>query len=128
MLTGPVDTTARGPFGGPATTNTPVFSTRAGKLALRLSAKTSQRPTLTSQSGGICHYTLAGGGSYTVTGSRSTGTFAGAGGHGSYTVTIRAAAKLRPGTTTCDASNVGAVIAKGTSITFRASGPLSTKR
>ena len=57
-----------------------------------------------------------------------TGTFAGATGGGTYLTTVVVGADLQPGRTTCSVSNAGTVIAKGTSITYRASGPLTVKQ
>jgi len=66
--------------------------------------------------------------SYTVLGSKSTGKFAGATGGGTYAITILAEANLLPGKTTCSANNTGNAIAKGASITFKATGPLTLKQ
>ena len=59
---------------------------------------------------------------------QSTGKFAGATGSGTYAITILAEANLLPGKTTCSANNTGNAIAKGASITFKATGPLTLKQ
>ena len=55
------------------------------------------------------------------------GKFAGATGSGTYAITLLAEANLLPGKTSCSANNTGNVIAKGASITFKATGPLTLK-
>ena len=49
-------------------------------------------------------------------------------GGGTYVTTVVVGADLQPGRTTCSVSNAGTVVAKGTSITYRASGPLTVKQ
>jgi hypothetical protein len=66
-------------------------------------------------------------GTYTVLGSESTGRFAGATGHGTYALTILTEASMLPDKTFCDLLS-GNVSAKGTSVTFKASGPLTLKQ
>jgi hypothetical protein len=131
VFTGPVDTTVSGPVSlgpGSATTSTHTFVTPAGNLAVQYTAKTygGGMATVTGKSGSTCYFRLDGGtGAYTVLGSESTGKFAGAAGHGTYAMTILVAAKLLPGNATCAADNPGTALAKGTSVTFKASGPLT---
>ena len=59
--------------------------------------------------------------------SKSTGKFAGATGHGTYAITILAAANLLSDNTVCDWLP-GYELAKGTSVTFKASGPLTLRQ
>jgi hypothetical protein len=66
-------------------------------------------------------------GNYLVDGSRSTGQFAGASGNGSYQITVHGAAPLLPNKTTCTTGDTGDVVPQGTSISFRAVGPLAPK-
>jgi hypothetical protein len=60
-----------------------------------------------------------------VAGIQSTGKFAGATGSSISTLSIVEGADVLPGKTTCDISNVGGLIAKGSSLTYNASGPLT---
>ena len=132
VFTGPVDTTVSGPVSvgsGNATTATHTFVTPAGNLTVQYTAKTTGggQPTVTGRSGTTCYFRLDGGtGTYTVLGSESTGRFAGATGHGTYALTILTAASMLPDKTFCDLLS-GNVPAKGTSVTFKASGPLTLK-
>ena len=103
--------------------------TPAGDLTIRRTEKT--RHTLLTpagRSGSSCFFTASSTGVYTVVGSQSTGKFAGAAGSGTYVTTVVVGADLQPGRTTCSVTNAGTVIAKGTSITYRASGPLTVKQ
>jgi hypothetical protein len=131
VLTGPVNTTIKGPVSlgsSTAKTATHTFVTPAGKLVLRRTVKTTDtQPSQTSKSGDTCYFTLRSTGIYTVVGSQSTGEFAGATGSGNYVNTVVVAGNLTPGKTTCTVDNVGNVIAPGTSIMFKASGPLTVK-
>jgi hypothetical protein len=133
VFTGPVDTTLTGPVtvgSGNATTATHTFATPAGNLTVQYTVKTDGggQPTVTGRSGTTCYFRLDGGtGSYTVLGSESTGRFAGATGHGTYALTILTAASMLPDKTFCDLLS-GNVSAKGTSVTFKASGPLALKQ
>jgi hypothetical protein len=131
VFAGVVNTTIRGPVTlghSTATTVTYTFVTPAGKLTIRRTRKTlSNQLAPAGHSDGTCYFKASSTGFYTVVGSRSTGKFAGAAGCGTYITTVAVGADLQPGRTTCSTSNVGAVIAKGTSITYRASGPLTIK-
>jgi len=133
VFTGPVNTTIKGPVGlggGNAKTATHTFVTPAGNFTVQHTAKTNgqAQPTITGKSGSTCYLKLDGGtGTYTVLGSKSTGKFAGATGSGTYAITILAEANLLPGKTTCSANDTGNAIAKGASITFKATGPLTLK-
>ena len=128
-FSGPVDTSVSNiPLGGGGTG--PAFSTPDGNFAV--SHKTKKpgpaQPTLTGKTGNTCHFTwLLASGTYIVNGSKSTGKFAGATGHGTYTVSIVASANLLPGKTTCSSNNTGNVLAQGAAINFKASGPLTLK-
>jgi len=106
------------------------FVTPAGNFTVTRTVKTNgqPQPSVTGKTGSLCYFTQnAGTGSYIVDGSQSTGKFAGATGSGTYSVTIVAASNLLPGKTACSANNTGKVSAKGTVITFKASGPLTVK-
>lgn len=134
VFTGPVDTIIRGPVtigSGNARTATYTFVTPAGNLTVQHTTKTygQTQPTVTGKRGSTCYFSENGGiGIYTVIGSKSTGKFAGATGSGTYTITFLAEANLLAGRTTCSISNTGNVFAKGASITFKASGPLTLKQ
>jgi hypothetical protein len=129
VFAGVVNTTIRGPVTlghSTATTVTYTFVTPAGHLTIRRTQKTrSNQLAPAGRSGSTCYFTASSTGVYTVVGSRSTGKFAGAAGGGTYVTTVALGADLEPGRTTCSATNAGTVIAKGTSITYRASGPLT---
>jgi hypothetical protein len=131
VLTGPVNTTAHNISLGHQANGSHTFSTPDGNLVLNAKQKTSgqQNPTVTGKTGNTCHFKLSGGtGTYTVDGSKSTGSFAGATGSGSYNINLVAAANLLPGKTSCSASNdTGNVLSAGAAITFKASGPLTVK-
>lgn len=133
VFTGPVDTTLTGPLTvgrGNAHPATQTFVTPAGNLTVQYTAKTygGGQPTATGRSGTTCHFRLDGGtGTYVVLGSQSTGKFAGATGHGTYAFTILTAANMLADKTFCDLLS-GSLSAKSTSITFKASGPLTLKR
>jgi len=109
---------------------THTFVTPAGNLAVTRSVKSNgqSQPTVTGKSGKACDFKFsAGTGTYVVDGSKSTGKFAGATGHGNYSISFVAEADLMPGKTTCSDNNTGNVIAKRAEISFRASGPLTIK-
>jgi hypothetical protein len=129
VFAGVVNTTIRGPVTlghSTATTVTYAFVTPAGKLTIRRTRKTlSNQLAPAGRSGSTCYFTASSTSIYTVVGSRSTGAFAGAVGGGTSVTTVVVGADLQPGRTTCSASNAGTVIAAGTSITYRASGPLT---
>jgi hypothetical protein len=132
VFTGPVNTTIKGPVslgGGNAKTLTHTFVTPEGNFTVqRTETSNGGTPTVVGHSGSTCYFAGGGGaGTYTVLGSKSTGKFAGATGHGTYVIPIHIAASLPSGTTTCSLSNIGSVLANGTSITFKASGPLTVK-
>ena len=132
VFAGVVNTTIRGPVTlghSTAKTATHTFVTPAGNLTIRRTRKTHNTQLAPAgQSGSTCYFTASSTGVYTVVGSQSTGTFAGATGGGTYVTTVVVGADLLPGRTTCSVSSAGTVIAKGTSITYRASGPLTVKR
>jgi hypothetical protein len=129
VFAGVVNTTIRGPVTlgrSTATTATHTFVTPAGNLTIRRTRKTRNTALAPAgQSGRTCYFTASSTGVYTVVGSQSTGTFAGATGGGTYATTVVVGADLQPGRTTCSVNSAGTVIAKGTSITYRASGPLT---
>ena len=131
VLAGVVNTTIRGPVTlghSTAKTVTYTFVTPAGNLTIRRTQKTRRNQLAPAgRSGSTCYFTASVTGVYTVAGSRSTGKFAGATGGGAYVTTVVVGADLQPGRTTCSVANAGNVIAKGTSITYRASGPLTVK-
>ena len=132
VLAGVVNTTIRGPVtlgGSTGKTVTHTFVTPAGNLTIRRTEKIRNNQLAPAgQSGSTCYFTASVTGVYTVAGSQSTGKFAGATGGGAYVTTVVVGADLLPGRTTCSVSSAGAVIAKGTSITYRASGPLTVKQ
>jgi hypothetical protein len=132
VFAGVVNTTIRGPVTlGRATgkTVTHTFVTPAGNLTIRRTEKTRHNQLAPAgRSGSTCYFTASSTGVYTVVGSQSTGKFAGATGGGTYVTTVVVGADLLPGRTTCSVSNAGTVIAQGTSITYRASGPLTVKQ
>lgn len=132
VLSGPVATSMTNVTlgSGSSKTATHTFVTPAGNFTVTrtIKSKGQAQPSVTGKSGSTCYFKQnAGGGSYTVDGSKSTGRFAGATGSGTYNVTILAAADLLAGKTTCTADNTGNVVPKGASITFKASGPLTLK-
>lgn len=105
-------------------------SSLAGKLVLTNNVKSVQLhgPRWT-RSGNTCYVKYRLTATYTVDGSKSTGKFAGATGHGTYTFGIVTASTL-PKRATCTSSetnNTGKPIAKDTSIAVKASGPLTLK-
>jgi hypothetical protein len=132
VFAGVVNTTIRGPATlghSTAKTVTYTFMTPAGNLTIRRTRKTlSNQLAPAGHSGSTCYFTASSTGVYTVVGSQSTGKFAGATGSGTYVTTVILGADLQPGRTICNVSNAGTVIAKGTSITYRASGPLTVKQ
>jgi hypothetical protein len=132
VFAGVVNTTIRGPVTlghSTAKTVTYTFVTPAGNLTIRRTRKTlSNQLAPAGHSGSTCYFTASSTSVYTVVGSQSTGKFADATGGGTSVTTVVVAADLQPGRTTCSASNAGTVIAKGTSITYRASGPLTVKQ
>ena len=132
VFAGVVNTTIRGPVTlghSTAKTVTYTFVTPAGNLTIRRTQKTRRNQLAPAgRSGSTCYFTASVTGVYTVAGSQSTGKFAGATGGGAYVTTVVVGADLLPGRTTCSVSNAGNVIAKGTSITYRASGPLTVKQ
>jgi hypothetical protein len=132
VFAGVVNTTIRGPATlGHSTAKivTYTFMTPAGNLTIRRTRKTlSNQLAPAGHSGSTCYFTASSTGVYTVVGSQSTGKFAGATGSGTYVTTVILGADLQPGRTICNVSNAGTVIAKGTSITYRASGPLTVKQ
>ena len=132
VFAGVVNTTIRGPVTlGHSTgkTITHTFVTPAGNFTIRRTEKTRHNQLAPAgRSGNTCYFTASSTGVYTVVGSQSTGTFAGATGSGTYVTTVVLGADLQPGRTTCSVSNADSVIAKGTSITYRASGPLTVKQ
>ena len=132
VFAGVVNTTIRGPVtlgGSTGKTVTHTFVTPAGNLTIRRTEKIRNNQLAPAgQSGSTCYFTASVTGVYTVVGSQSTGKFAGATGSGTYVTTVAVGADLQPVRTTCSVSNAGNVIAKGTSITYRASGPLTVKQ
>jgi hypothetical protein len=133
VFSGPVDTSISNYSlgNGKSATSTHTFVTPAGNFAVTrtIKSKGQAQPSVTGQSGSTCHFKQnAGGGSYTVNGSKSTGKFAGATGSGSFTLTIIASAELLAGKTTCSANNTGNALGAGALITFKASGPLTLKK
>ena len=132
VFAGVVNTTIRGPVPlghSTAKTVTYTFVTPAGNLTIRRTQKTLNNQLAgAGQSGSTCYFTASTTGVYTVVGSRSTGNFAGATGSGTYVTRVVVGADLQPGRTTCSVSSAGNVIAKGSSITYRASGPLTLRQ
>ncbi len=132
VFTGPVDTTSRGPAtlgGSTDKTSAHTFVTPAGNLTVQRTSKTTKGQLAThGKNGGTCYFAETGTYSYAAVGSRSTGKFAGATGSGTGATTVVLGANLLPGKTACSISNVGDVTAKGASITFKLSGPLTLKQ
>ena len=68
-------------------------------------------------------------GTYVVNGSKSTGKFKGATGHGTYAVSATIGARMPAGKNTCNIADYGqngpTAVATGSSILFKASGPLT---
>jgi hypothetical protein len=133
VFSGPVHTSITNATlgGSKAKTAAHTFPTPAGNLAVTRTATSNgqAQPSVSGQTGNICHFTQnAGTGIFKVDGSKSTGKFAGATGSGTYTLTIVASADLSAGKTTCSANNTSNALATGTSITFKASGPLTLKK
>jgi hypothetical protein len=129
-FSGPVNTTATSVSLGSSANGPHTFHTAAGNLTVTHEQKTNgnENPTITGKVGGTCHLKGSGGtGTYTVDGSQSTGSFAGATGSGNYSITYAAYATLHPGDSTCTANNIGNVVSTGAAITFKASGPLTIK-
>lgn len=128
---GPVRTSAAIQLGNNrATTASQTFATPAGNLIVTRTVKSrgQQQPSVTGKTGSVCYFRQnIGAGSYTVDGSKSTGKFAGATGGGTYSIGLAVAANLLPGKTACANNNTGKVTATGTSITFKAFGPMTIK-
>ena len=132
VFAGVVNTTIKGPVTlghSTAKTHAHTFVTPAGNLTIRRTEKTrSTQLALAGHSGSTCYFTASSTGVYTVVGSQSTGRFADAAGSGTYVTTVLVGADLQPGRTTCSVANAGTVIAEGTSIAYRASGPLTVRQ
>lgn len=132
VFAGVVTTTIRGPVtlgGATGKTVTHTFVTPAGNLTIQRTEKTRNTQLAPAgRSGSTCYFAASSSGVYTVVGSQSTGKFAGATGGGTYLTRVVVGADLQPGRTTCSVGNAGAVIAEGTSIIYRASGPLTVKQ
>jgi hypothetical protein len=132
VFAGVVNTTIRGPVTlghSTAKTVTYTFVTPAGNLTIRRTRKTlNNQLAPAGQSGSTCYFKATSTGVYAVVGSQSTGKFAGAAGSGTYVTTVVLGADLQPGRAACSVNNAGNVIANGTSITYRASGPLTVKQ
>lgn len=131
-FTGLVNTRSRGPVSlGGSTDKTArhTFVTTVGNFTVQRGSTTSKgRPTPTGKNGSTCYFAEKGTYSYTVIGSQSTGKFAGAAGSGTGTTTVVLGATLMPGKTTCSVNNTRNAITKGSSITFKLSGPLTVKQ
>ena len=141
--TGPVNTTVSHytlPGGNnTAKTQTDALKTSVGNLTVthtRTSVDTGNTfptPAATRQTGPTtCLFVInAEKGTYVTVPAKSTGAFAGATGHGMYTITIHLAATLPAGKTTCSISDYGKdgpkAIPAGTTFTFKATGPLTVK-
>jgi hypothetical protein len=131
VFTGLVSTRSRGPVslgGSTDKTATHTFVTPVGNFTVqRGSTTTKGRPTPAGKNGSTCYFAEKGTYSYTVVGSQSTGKFAGAAGGGTGTTTVVLGAALMPGQTTCSINNTRNAITRGSSITFKLSGPLTVK-
>lgn len=129
-LTGVVDTT--GTFtvpSGNATHATVTFPTKAGNLVVA-AVVLNPNATPTAVNAAACRFKYTGHVTYTVDGSKSTGTFAGATGSGKATLVFEAdAPKYTSGSDTgkCNMSNNAQPMAAGALATFAASGPLTLK-
>ena len=128
-------------FSGPITTSATNATIRADTSAqtivtadgtftvtLSLRGKGQTGRTWIGEQDGNCTFTQnPSTGNYQLDGSQSTGKFAGAVGNGSYLITLRGAAPLLAGKTTCTTTNTGEVVPESASITFKATGPLEPK-
>jgi hypothetical protein len=134
--TGPVNTSAKNYKlpGGDAKTETDTLVTPVGNLTLThtrtYQAGNNTVPTVASQSGNVCTFTLVGEkGTYVTVPAKSTGQFKNATGHGTYVITLHIGAALPAGKTTCSIADYGnngpTAIAQGSSFTFKATGPLT---
>lgn len=106
------------------------FPTPAGDFAL---IHTSKSPNGTGSAtgpvSGVCSFKDVTSGTYTVVADKSTGSFNGATGHGTFAITITGTGPITPKATKCTVGNNGPNVAgiKSASITFTASGPLTVK-
>ena len=106
------------------------FPTPAGDFAV---IHTSKNPNGTGSAtgpvSGICSFKDVTSGTYTVVADKSTGSFNGATGHGTFAITITGTGPITPKATKCTVGNNGPNVAGITSasIAFTASGPLTVK-
>lgn len=134
---GPVNTSVSSytlPGGNGQGTQTGTLKTPAGNLVIThtrtYSLPNNAAPPLIAKSGDVCIFGAAvQKGTYVVDGSKSTGKFHNATGHGNYAVTIHIGATMPKGKTTCNIDDYGqsgpTAVATGSSVLFKATGPLT---
>ena len=105
-----------------------VFVTPAGDLAITHS-NAKGALTVTGSAVTRCVLRQVSRGTYVVmsASAKNTGKFKGATGHGTYVVTFTAQAKRLSAAKPCSQGNSGNPLAKGASVVFEASGPLTVK-
>jgi hypothetical protein len=121
---GPVNTTATYPLGtSPKKGHTHTFKTTAGNFVIVTGASSSTHKLLSPTT---CRFEFMTTVPYTVSGSQSTGHFAGATGTGKATVLFQGnLPKLKNGK--CNESATAAPITSTVVVTFKAAGPLTVK-
>jgi hypothetical protein len=120
---GPVNTTASDALGGgpPKEGQTHTFTTPVGGLAIVVDKVTESVKLLSTTT---CRFAAATTVSYTVSGDKSTGQFAGAAGHGK-AVALLEADLPKLGNGTCNESNSAQPVPSTAVATFKAAGPLT---
>lgn len=128
--TGPVGTTARNVnLGSGGSGSEHAFSTPAGDFAVihKLPAAEAQGGpvSVAKGPGGTCTFSQAQSGTYTVVPAKSTGSFAGATGHGTYSLTISGDGPSAGGK--CENTSNGPSVSSisQANVTFHAAGPLT---
>jgi hypothetical protein len=128
--TGPVSTTARNvDLGNGGSGSEHAFSTPAGDFAVihKVPAAEAQGGPVSVAKGadGTCTFSQAQSGTYTVVPSKSTGSFAGATGHGTYSLTISGDGPSVGGK--CENTSNGPSVSSisQASVAFHATGPLT---
>jgi hypothetical protein len=106
------------------------FPTPAGDFALIHTSKNQNGTgSATGPVRGVCSFKDVTSGTYTVVADKSTGSFNGATGHGTFAITITGTGPITPKATKCTVGNNGPNVGgiKSASIAFSASGPLTVK-
>ena len=122
---GPVNTTASAPLGGapPKEGQSHTFKTAAGDFVIMVTKVTDSAKLLNAST---CRFAAGTTVTYTVSGDKSTGQFAGATGHGQAVILLEAdLPKLSNGK--CNTSNSAQPTANTAVSTFKAAGPLTLK-